>query len=93
VFFHRNYGDVLLRCLEKADVERVLKELHYGFAGGHFAGETTTQKKLGAGYYWPSLFKDTHAYVRKCKVCQISVGKDKKATIPLQPVTISRPFE
>jgi hypothetical protein len=38
-------------------------------------------------------FDDAHAYVRKCKTCQLSMGREKKASIPLQPVTISRPFE
>jgi hypothetical protein len=83
----------LLRCLEKEDVERVLKELHDGPVGGHFAGETMTHNILREGYYWPTLFRDAHAYVRRCKVCQMSAGKEKKVAIPLQPMSISRPFE
>jgi hypothetical protein len=70
----------------------VLKELHYGPVGGHFAGNTTAHKILRANYYWPTLFKDAHTHARNCKTCQISAGKEKR-TIPLQPVTFSRPFE
>jgi hypothetical protein len=44
-------------------------------------------------YYWPTLFKDAHAYVRKCKVFQTSAGKEKKHAFPLQPVMIDGPFE
>jgi hypothetical protein len=32
-------------------------------------------------------------YARRCKTYQLSVGKEKKASIPIQPLTISRSFE
>ena len=93
VLFRINYDGVLLRCLECEYTDKVLKELHDGPIGGHFAGNTTAHKVLRADYYWPTLFKDAHAYTRNCKTCQISVGKERMAAIPLHPVTISRPFE
>jgi hypothetical protein len=51
---------VLLRCVNQGEVEKLLKELHSGFCGRHFAARTTTHKILRAGYYWPTLFYDTH---------------------------------
>ena len=39
------------------------------------------------------LFKDAHAYVRKCDTCQRSGGRQVKADGPLKPVIISEPFE
>ena len=39
------------------------------------------------------LFKDSHAYVRKCKSCQTSVGRENKSSLPLQPVIVEHPFE
>jgi hypothetical protein len=87
VLFRINYDGVLLRCLEREDADKVLTELHDGPAGGHFAGNTTAHKILRADYYWPTLFKDAHTYARNCKTCQISTGKEKRAAIPLQPVT------
>jgi len=71
----------------------VLKDLHDRPTGGHFARETIAHKVLRDGYYSPTLFQDAHAYVRKCKICQVSWGREKKASIPLQPITISRAFE
>lgn len=50
VFFRMNYDSILLRCLEKAEAEKVLQELHDGPAGGYYAGDTTTHKILHAGY-------------------------------------------
>ena len=71
----------------------MLTELHDGPAEGHFAGSTTTHKILRVGFYCPTLFKDTHTHARNYKTCQLSVRKKKRATIPLQPVIVSRPFE
>jgi len=70
-----------------------LQELHDGPAGGHFSGDATAHKILRVGYYWPTLFKDAHSYVRKCKICQTAAGRLKKPTLPLQLVNIDEPFE
>jgi hypothetical protein len=51
VLFRVNYDGVLLICLEREDVDKVLKELHDGLVGGHFVGDTTTHKILRDGYY------------------------------------------
>lgn len=93
VLFRINYDSILLRCLEKSKAEKVLQELHNGPAGRHYAGDTTAHKILRAGYYWPTLFKDSHSYVRKCQVCQTAAGRQKKSSLPLQPVNIEQPFD
>jgi len=92
MLFCNNYDRVFLRCLEKEDVEKVLRYLHDGPASGHFVCETSAHKILGEGYYWPTFFRDAHKLVRKWKFYQLIVWKEKRSYIPLQPVTISRPF-
>eukprot|EP00253_Pinus_taeda_P015161 PITA_15161 len=92
VLFKINYDFVLLRCLEKTEAEKVLQELHDGPAGGHYAGDATAHKILRAGYYWPTLFKDSHSYVGKCQICQTTAGRQRKSSMPLQPVNIEQPF-
>ena len=69
VLFRKNYDGVFLRCLEQEDASKGVKELHDGPAGGHFLGDTTAHKIIRVGYYWPTLFKDAHAYVQKCDTC------------------------
>eukprot|EP00253_Pinus_taeda_P021208 PITA_21208 len=92
ILFRMNYDSVLLRCLEKSEVDKVLEELHDGPAGGHYTGDATAHKILCAGYYWPMLFKDSHNYVRKCQVCQTTAGRQKRPSLPLQPVNIDQPL-
>jgi len=64
-----HYDGVRLICLEREDAEKVLRELHDGPVGGHFAGNTTSHKILRVGYYWPTLFRNTHIYTRNYKSC------------------------
>ena len=89
VLFRNNYGGVFLKCFEQEDAKKVIAELHDGPVGGHFLGDTTAHKILKAGYYWPTLFKDAHAHVRKCDACQRCVGRQAKVVGPLKPVVIS----
>eukprot|EP00253_Pinus_taeda_P011040 PITA_11040 len=93
VLFKRNYDSILLRCLEKTEAQKVLQELQDGPAGGHFGADTTTHKIIHAGYYWPTLFRDTHEFVRKFLNCQTAGGRQRKSAFPLQPVNIEQPFD
>eukprot|EP00253_Pinus_taeda_P015411 PITA_15411 len=68
------------------------EELQDGLAGGNYVGDATAHKILRAGYYWPTLFKDSHSYVRKFQVCQTTAGRQKRSSMPLQPVNIKQPF-
>ena len=88
VLFHENYDNVLLRCLEKDDVDHVLTNLHDGLAGINFSRETTTHKVLREGYYWPTLFRHAHAYARKCQIFIVNAGRETRPSFPLQPITI-----
>jgi hypothetical protein len=88
-----NYDGVLLICINHEDADKFLKELHDGPTGGHFFGNTIAHKILRSDYYWPTMFRDAHTYVRNCKTCQISTGREKRAVVPLQTLAISRPFE
>jgi hypothetical protein len=93
ILFRQNFDGVLMCCLEKDEVEKVLLELHSGEAGGHFGGDTTAHKVLRVGYYWPTLFKDVHALCRKCVICQKASGRIQKLVFPLQPVSVDSPFQ
>jgi len=78
ILFQKNFDGVFLLFLEKEESEKVSVELHSGDVGGHFGGDTTSQKVLRDGYYWPTLFKDAHTLSRKCVICQKVVGRVKK---------------
>ncbi|KAH9316904.1 hypothetical protein KI387_018673, partial [Taxus chinensis] len=42
--FTKNLDGALLRCINDAQIEKVLAEFHDGFSGGHFSAKTPTMK-------------------------------------------------
>jgi len=82
-----------MRCLEKEESEKVLSEHHVGESNGHLGGDTTSHKVIRFGYYWPTLFKDTHALCCNCIICQKAARQVKKEAFPLQLVTVDSPFQ
>ncbi len=57
------------RCLTISKTQIVLKELHEGVVGGHFAIDIITKKNLDARYWWPILFENIHDFCKKCDNC------------------------
>jgi len=93
VLFKKHHNRVLLRCLEAHDLEKVLCDLHDGPAEGHFAGNTKTHKVMRVEFYWPTLFKDSHAYAHKCPVYQRYANITKKSAALVQPIVVEEPFQ
>ena len=58
--FWKDLRGILLRCLDKSEIEGVISESHEGSCGGKKYWKTTAYRILRAGYYWPSLFADVY---------------------------------
>eukprot|EP00253_Pinus_taeda_P008783 PITA_08783 len=89
----RNPEGIVLRCVDDVESKKLISEFHSGFCGGHYAARTTAHKIPRAGYYWQSIFSDVHRFVRNCQFCQLFIGKQKLAALPLQPVIVEAPFQ
>ncbi|CAA7035240.1 unnamed protein product [Microthlaspi erraticum] len=57
------------RCIAQEEVEGILQHCHGSSYGGHFATFKMASKVLQAGFWWPSLFKDTHDFIARCDRC------------------------
>jgi hypothetical protein len=57
------------KCLTTLEAHIVLKELHEGVVGRSFVADITIKKILDVGYWWPTLFKDTHDFCKSCDSC------------------------
>nr|XP_016438174.1 PREDICTED: uncharacterized protein LOC107764148 [Nicotiana tabacum] len=47
------------------EMEAILHDFHASPYGGHHGGDKTATKLLQSGFYWPKLFKDAHAFVKR----------------------------
>ena len=91
--FRKGSDGLLKRCVSETEVQSILIACHDSACGGHFSGRLTGQKILRADYFWPTLFKDAHNYVRKCDACQRYARNDLRMEMPLHISLPLVPFE
>ena len=70
ILFKLGADEQLKRCLEEKERKQVMRALHSGPSGRHFAANTTANQIRSAGYWWPHLIRDVKAYVGSCDQCQ-----------------------
>lgn len=92
VLYRRNYEGIYLRCVGKDEAKQIIEHFHSKFGTGHGANLATAHQILRAGYYWPTLFKDTFNHIRTCHTCQVAAFREKNPAMPLNPVIEARPF-
>ena len=93
ILFKMGAEEQLRRCLEKKDRKIVMRALHSGPSGGHFAAITTVNRIRLAGYWWPSLIRDVRSYVGSCDQCQRTGAPAFRNHWPLTPIVPLAPFE
>ena len=64
--YWRSFGGPYLKCLNNAETQYVLAELHEGICGNRIEGQTIAHRAHSQGYYWPTMKQDVVNYVKKC---------------------------
>jgi hypothetical protein len=90
--YWKDPGGILLNCLLEEDTERAIKEFHKGDYRGHHYWNTTRNKILREGFYWPIIFADVYKEVSSCHECQIFDGKIKMQPLRLKPIYVKESF-
>ena len=60
----------LHRCISKNQGQEILREIHQGSCGNHFAGRSLANKAYTQGYWWPYMREDAQVLTRSCEACQ-----------------------
>jgi hypothetical protein len=61
--------NILRICVLEHEMPRIVVEAHEGIVGGHYAGNSTEQKVLCVGLWWPTIHIDAKEYFHRCDVC------------------------
>ncbi|CAN6713111.1 unnamed protein product [Malus baccata var. baccata] len=77
---------VIRRCVLKDEQISILNHCHSLACGGHFGASKTATKVLQSGFFWPSLFKDSHAFVASCDRCQRTGNISRRNQMPLNNI-------
>ncbi|XP_075106826.1 uncharacterized protein LOC142179840 [Nicotiana tabacum] len=69
-FLYRQCADLLMRrCILEKEVELVLYDYYASPYGGYHGHYWIAANVLQSGFFWPTLFKDAHAFVKKYDQC------------------------
>jgi hypothetical protein len=82
----------LLKCLFKIDAEYALKEIHKGVCTGHSGGRMLAHKAVRAGYYWPTMNRDSSEMVKHYDKCQRFAKVDHSPPTELCSISSPWPF-
>ena len=80
-------------CIPDNDVSSVIKFCHSEACRGHFSSRKTTAKILQSGFFWPTMFKDSHAFCKTCENYQKLGSISKCHMMPLNPILVMEIFD
>ncbi|XP_070022800.1 uncharacterized protein [Nicotiana sylvestris] len=66
--------------------KEILAACHASAYGGHFGGVRTAAKVLEAGFFWSTVFKDAHLWVKGCNECQRTGNISRRHEMPMNPI-------
>ena len=69
-----------------------MREVHEVICGNHSGSRSLVHKLMQAGYYWPTMQKDTEAYVKTYDKCQRFSNIIRQPTKELTPITAPLSF-
>ncbi|XP_057969549.1 uncharacterized protein LOC131158704 [Malania oleifera] len=81
-----------LRCLNNEEGKYVLREIHKGVCGNHFANRALAHKAIRQGFYWPTIKKDALELIKRCDRCQRCAAVPHIPSNLLFPLTSPCPF-
>nr|GFC15208.1 reverse transcriptase domain-containing protein [Tanacetum cinerariifolium] len=61
---------VIRRCVHGKEALDILEACHNGPTRGHHGANLTAKKIFDAGFFWPTIYKDAHEFVKNCDSCQ-----------------------
>nr|GEZ86351.1 reverse transcriptase domain-containing protein [Tanacetum cinerariifolium] len=61
---------VIRRCVHGKEALDILKACHNGPTEGHHGENLTAKKIFDSGFFWPTIYKDAHEFVKNCDSCQ-----------------------
>ncbi|GKB51398.1 putative nucleotidyltransferase, ribonuclease H, partial [Tanacetum coccineum] len=81
------------RCVSGNDTINILSECHKGPSGGHYGPSLTAKKVFDSGYFWLSIFKDAHLFVKSCDACQRQGNISKRDEMPQSSIQVCEIFD
>ncbi|GKC32907.1 reverse transcriptase domain-containing protein [Tanacetum coccineum] len=84
---------MIRRCVFGQEVVDILTACHNGPIGGHHGANYTAKKVFDSGFYWPTIYRDSHDLVTRCDACQRQGKISQKDEIPQNAIQVCEIFD
>nr|GEV69637.1 reverse transcriptase domain-containing protein [Tanacetum cinerariifolium] len=64
-----------------------------GPTGGHHGANLTTKKIFDVGFFWPTIYKDSHEFVKNCDSCQRQGKISQRDEMPQNSIQVCEIFD
>ncbi|CAL9011308.1 unnamed protein product [Prunus brigantina] len=80
--YQKGFNGEPLKCLGESEARQAMQEIHAGECREHQGMKKLHRQLLSIGYYWPTMKKDAHDFVKKCHTCQIHANLNMRTPWP-----------
>nr|GEZ83877.1 reverse transcriptase domain-containing protein [Tanacetum cinerariifolium] len=84
---------VIRRCMHGKEALHILVACHNRPTGGHHGANLTAKKIFDAGFFWPTIYKDAHEFVKNCDSCQRQGKFSQRDKMPQNSIQICEIFD
>nr|GEW75498.1 DNA-directed DNA polymerase [Tanacetum cinerariifolium] len=84
---------VIWRCVHGKEALDILEACHNGPTGGHHGANLTAKKVFDAGFFWLTIYKEAHEFVKNCDSCQRQGKISQRDEMPQNSIQICEIFD
>nr|GFA56509.1 reverse transcriptase domain-containing protein [Tanacetum cinerariifolium] len=84
---------VIQRCVHGKEALDILEACHNGPTGGHHGANLIAKKVFDVGFFWPTIYKDAHEFVKNCDSCQRQGKFSQRYEMPQNSIQICEIFD
>jgi hypothetical protein len=90
--YRRGFTLPLLKYISPEEGNYIIWQIHEGICRSHSGARILAHKVVKAGFYWPSMSKDSMAIVWNCDKCQQFANITKQPPEELSSISSPWPF-
>nr|GEV57911.1 reverse transcriptase domain-containing protein [Tanacetum cinerariifolium] len=84
---------IIQQCVHGQEAYDILKAYHEGPTGGHHGANLTAKKVFDAGFFWPTIYQDSHKLVKSCDICQRQGKISQRDEMPHNVIQVCEIFD
>nr|GEZ17202.1 reverse transcriptase domain-containing protein [Tanacetum cinerariifolium] len=84
---------VIRRCVHGKEALDILEACYNGPTGGHHGANLSAKKIFDSGFFWPTIYKDAHEFVKNCDSCQRQGKISQRDEMPQNSIQVCEIFD